>query len=177
MDKRRRETWLTRLLINYPPRSLRRYNKMISGRLYRDSGCERPSRHKVAACAPAAVVINNAARGSREAAVVGPRLYGPSRRTLPACAATSHTTTGGVVENLAREDRDRGAPVLSTRIYKPSTREYNTSRFYYDDGACQFRSISLIRSFRSFVPVSIKGDQRSRAFLNVHFYLLINCEA
>lgn len=29
--------------------SLRRYNKMISGRLYRDSGYEQPSRHKVAA--------------------------------------------------------------------------------------------------------------------------------
>lgn len=104
MDKRRRETWLTRLLINYPPRSLRRYNKMISGRLYRDSGCERPSRHKVAACAPAAVVINNAARGSREAAaVVGPCLYGPSRRTAPRCNKPHHRRR--CRENLVRTDR------------------------------------------------------------------------
>lgn len=51
-----------RLQINYPRRSLRRYNKIISGRLYRDSGCERRGRHKVAACAPTAAVINNERR-------------------------------------------------------------------------------------------------------------------
>ena len=66
--EREREDRYTRLLINYPLRSLRRYNKIISGRLYRDSGCERPGRHKVAACAPTAAVINKATQPEKRRA-------------------------------------------------------------------------------------------------------------
>lgn len=141
MDKRRRETWLTRLLINYPPRSLRRYNKMISGWLYRDSGCERPSRHKVAACAPAAVVINNAARarGLREAAVVGPRLYGPSRRTVPCCNKPYHRRR--CRESRAGTDRV-GTGTLDSYtnlLHKSTTPPVSTTTD--TRAACQSRSI------------------------------------
>lgn len=66
--EKEREDRYTRLLINYPLRSLRRYNKIISGRLYRDSGCERRGRHKVAACAPTAAVINKATQPEKRRA-------------------------------------------------------------------------------------------------------------
>lgn len=67
--------------INYPRRSLRRYNKIISGRLYRDSGCERRGRHKVAACAPTAAVINNSRERRRAAACISTGPFVPRRAT------------------------------------------------------------------------------------------------
>lgn len=153
---KRRETRLTRLLINYPPRSLCRYNKMISGRLYRDSGCERPSRHKVAACAPAAVVINNAARPERRR----------SGRVYTVLRAVSSHTTGGLpatwLSRASRENQSRRARALNSYMNLLHEAATLASRLY--DELARGSSASVFGPRSSILVDSIQNG-RIGAFL------------